>query len=63
MEAARRPRVEVGAGGDGVVLGHFLAAACGRRGGEGGAPAERGFRNFQGADGRRVKPFEVGGGV
>lgn len=62
--AAQRPRVEVGAGGHGVVLGHFLeSAASWQRGGGGGALAECRFWSFQGADGRRVEPFEVGGGV
>lgn len=60
--AALQPRVEVGAGGHGVVLGHFLeSAASWQRGG--GALAERRFGSFQGADGRHVEPLEVGGGV
>lgn len=62
-EAPQGPRVQVGAGRDGVVLGHFLLAACRRRGGGGGALARCRCRSFQGADRRRVKPFEVGGGV
>lgn len=67
-EAAQGPRVRVGAGGDGVVLGDFLAvAACGRRGGGGGGRAGRWSGRwsgcFRGADGRRVKPFEASGGV
>lgn len=65
-EASLGPRVKVGAGGDGVVLRHLPAAARRRRGGGaggGGGGAERRFRSFQGADGRRVEPFEVGGGV
>lgn len=56
--------MEVGAGGHGVVLGHFLESAVSwQRGGGGGALAECRFWSFQGADGRRVEPFEVGGGV
>lgn len=57
-EAAQGPRVvlQVGAGGDGVVLGHLPAAACRQRRG-GGALAECRFWSSQGADGRRVKPF------
>lgn len=56
--------MEVRSGGDGVVLGHFLAAASGRRrGGGGGEPGGRGLRCFQGADRRRVEPFETSGGV
>lgn len=62
-EAPQGPRVQVGAGRDGVVLGHFLPAACRRRGGGGGVLARCRCRSFQGADRRRVKPFEVGGGV
>ena len=50
--AARGPRVRVGAGGDGVVLGHLpAAAASGQRGGGGGGLAECRLRRLQGADG------------
>lgn len=62
-EGQQGPHVQVGAGGDNVVLGHFLPAPRRQRGGGGGAAARCRCRSFQGADGRCVEPFEVGGGV
>lgn len=62
-KAAPGPCVWVSAGGDCIILGHFLAAATWQRGGGSSGLVECWFRSFQGADGWCVKPFEMSGRV